>query len=160
MSPPLPNSGFPCGSTGKESSCNAGDLGSIPGLGRSPGEGKGYPLQYSSLENFIDCLVHGVTKSWTWLSNFHFQSPIKFINECHLFAVIYMCLVLNLRGHYWTLIWTLRFFATDMNLCIWDKLSMPGCITILWLIQSFENKPVSPRAHAHNIHQIDKMICI
>ena len=44
-------SGFPCGSDGKESTCNAGDLGSTPGLGRSPGEGKGYPLQYSGLEN-------------------------------------------------------------------------------------------------------------
>ena len=43
--------GFPCGSAGKESACNGGDLGSIPGLGRSPGEGKGYPLQYSDLEN-------------------------------------------------------------------------------------------------------------
>jgi len=43
--------GFPCGSAGKESACKAGDLGSIPGLGRSPGEGKGYPLQYSGLEN-------------------------------------------------------------------------------------------------------------
>jgi len=43
--------GFPCGSAGKESACNAGDLGSIPGLGRSPGEGKGYPLQFSGLEN-------------------------------------------------------------------------------------------------------------
>ena len=43
-------SGFPCGSADKESTCNAGDLGSIPGLGRSPGEGKGYPLQYSGLE--------------------------------------------------------------------------------------------------------------
>ena len=43
--------GFPGGSDGKESSCNAEDLGSIPGLGRSPGEGKGYPLQYSGLEN-------------------------------------------------------------------------------------------------------------
>jgi len=57
--------GFPCGSAGKESSCNMGDLGSIPGLGRSPGEGKGYPLQYSGLENSMDCTVHGVTKSWT-----------------------------------------------------------------------------------------------
>ena len=45
--------GFPCGSVGKESTCNVGDLGSIPGLGRSPGEGKGYPLQYSGLENSI-----------------------------------------------------------------------------------------------------------
>ena len=57
--------GFPCGSAGKESACNAGDLGSIPGLGRSPGEGKGYPLQYSGLENSMDYIVHGVAKSWT-----------------------------------------------------------------------------------------------
>ena len=49
-----------CGSAGKESAHNAGDQGSIPGLGRSPGEGKDYPLQYSSLENSIDCIVHGV----------------------------------------------------------------------------------------------------
>jgi len=55
----------------KESACNAGDLGSIPGLGKSPGEGKGYPLQYSGLENSMDCIVHGVAKSWTWLSHFH-----------------------------------------------------------------------------------------
>ena len=48
--------GFPCGSAGKESSCNAGDLGLIPGLGRSPGEEKGYPLQYSGLENFMDSI--------------------------------------------------------------------------------------------------------
>ena len=47
--------GFPCGSAGKESDCNAGDLGSKPGLGRSPGEGKGYPLQYSGLENSMVC---------------------------------------------------------------------------------------------------------
>ena len=56
--------GVPCGSAGKESSCNAGDLGAIPGLGRSPGEGKGYPLQYSGLENSMDCIIHGFTKSW------------------------------------------------------------------------------------------------
>ena len=67
--------GFPCGSAGKESTCNAGDLGSIPGLGRSPGKGKGYPLQYSGLENSTDCIVQGVTTSWTRLSNFHFTSP-------------------------------------------------------------------------------------
>ena len=65
---------FPCGSAGKESTCNVGDLGSIPGLGRSPGEGKGYPLQYCGLENSMDCIVHGVTKSQTWLSDFHFTS--------------------------------------------------------------------------------------
>ena len=54
--------GFPGDSAGKESTCNAGDLGSIPGLGRSPGEGKGYPLQYCGLENSMDCIVHGVAK--------------------------------------------------------------------------------------------------
>ena len=57
--------GFPCGSTGKESACNAGGLGSIPRLGRSPGEGKGYPLLYSGLENSMDSIVYGVAKSQT-----------------------------------------------------------------------------------------------
>ena len=56
---------FPCGSVGKESTYYAGDLGLIPGLGRSPGERKGYPLQYSDLENSMDYIVHGVTKSRT-----------------------------------------------------------------------------------------------
>ena len=65
--------GFPCGSTGKESTCSVGDLGSIPGLGRSPGEGKGYQLQYSGLENSTDCIVHGFAKSQTRLSNLHFH---------------------------------------------------------------------------------------
>ena len=65
--------GFPCGLAGKESTCNVGDLGSIPGLGRSPGEGKCYPLQYSGLENSMDCIVHGVAMSWARLSDFHFH---------------------------------------------------------------------------------------
>ena len=85
--------GFPCGSAGKESACNAGYLGLIPGLGRSLGEGlgrslgeglgrslgegKGYPLQYSGLENSMDYIVHGVTKSWTRLNDFHFTSRNK-----------------------------------------------------------------------------------
>ena len=64
---------FPCGSAGKESTCSVGDLGLIPELGRSPGEGKGYPPQYSGLENSMDCIVYGVTKSWTGLSDFHFD---------------------------------------------------------------------------------------
>ena len=64
--------GFPCGSAGKESVCNVGDLGSIPGLGRSPGEGKGYPLQYSGLENSMDCIVHGVAR--VGLNYFHFHT--------------------------------------------------------------------------------------
>ena len=64
------SSGFPCGSAGEESACNAGDLDSIPELGRSLGEGKGYPLQYSGLENSMD-YTRGVTKSQTRLSDFH-----------------------------------------------------------------------------------------
>ena len=60
--------GFACQgkkSAGKESTCNAGDLGLIPGLGGSPGERKGYLLQYPSLENSMDYIVHGVAQSWT-----------------------------------------------------------------------------------------------
>ena len=55
----------PGGSDGKESTCSAGDLGLIPGLGRTLGEGNGYPLQYSGLENSMDCIVHGVAMSQT-----------------------------------------------------------------------------------------------
>ena len=68
--------GVPDSSVGKESTCNAGDPGSIPGLGRSSGEGKGYPLQYSGLENSMDCIVHGVTKSGTPLSDFHLLTSL------------------------------------------------------------------------------------
>ena len=71
LSPP-PGMGFPGSSAVKVSACNTGDPGSIPGLGRSPGEGNGNPLQYSCLENPMDggawwAIVHGVTKRWTWL---------------------------------------------------------------------------------------------
>ena len=69
--------GLPCGLAVKESACNVGDLGSISGLGRSSGEEKGYPLQYSGLENSVDCTVLGVAKSGTLLSNFHFLQKKK-----------------------------------------------------------------------------------
>ena len=70
--------GFPGSSAGKESACSAGELGLIPGLRRSPGEGSGYPLQYSGLENSMDrgawwATVHGVAKSWTGLSDLLFH---------------------------------------------------------------------------------------
>ena len=68
--------GFPCGSAGKESSCNVGGLGLTPGLGRSPGEGKDYPLHCCGLENPMDCRVHGIKKSQDTterLSLFHFH---------------------------------------------------------------------------------------
>ena len=91
-------SGFPGGSAGKESASNVGDLGSISGLGRSPEERNGYPFQYSGLENYMDCIVHGVSKSQTPWSHFHFhlasflwKSPWaliicpqwSFSSECH-----------------------------------------------------------------------------
>ena len=69
--------GLSCGSAGKESACNVGNLGSIPRLGRYPGEGKGYPLQYSGLENSMGCIVHGVAKSRMRLNNFHFHCDRK-----------------------------------------------------------------------------------
>ena len=81
--------GFSCGSDSKESPCNAGDLGSIPGLGRSPEEGNGNPLQYFCLKNSMDrgvwlATVHGVMKKGTWLSDLHFHCawsnyPVKAI---------------------------------------------------------------------------------
>ena len=64
------------------SAYNVGDPGSIPGLGRSSGEGKGYPLQYSGLESSMDCIVHRVAKSWTRLSDFHFQIFVG--TQCNL----------------------------------------------------------------------------
>ena len=83
MSLSFPN-GFPDDSVSKESACNAGDMedvGSIPGLGRSSGEGKSYPLQYSGLENSTECIVHGVAKIRTRQSDFHFHfsSPAELI---------------------------------------------------------------------------------
>ena len=73
--------GFPGGSVGKESTWNVGDLGSIPGLGRWPGEGNSYPLQYSGLEKSMDFIVHGATKSQTWLSDFHTHTSVFFHSE-------------------------------------------------------------------------------
>ena len=78
--------GFPGGSDGKQSACNAGDLGSIPRWGRSPGEGNGYPLQYSCLENSMDrgawwAIVHGVAKSWTRLNECHFHFHLNILSK-------------------------------------------------------------------------------
>ena len=85
---------FPCGSAGKESTCNVGDLGSIPGLGRFPGEGKGCPLQYSGgfhgLENSMDCTVHGVTKSDT---TFHLSYPSYKPHSVMIFFFMTICVL-------------------------------------------------------------------
>ena len=91
------------GSAGKESPCNAEDLGSIPGLGRSPGKGKGYPLQYSGLENS----VHGVIKSRTQLSDFHFHFTTNFV-----------AFLWELWCHYKVL----RKVLVFPTFCLWDSL--------------------------------------
>ena len=73
--------GFPCGSASKESTCNVGALSSIPGLRRSPGEGKGYPLQYSGLENSTDCIVHGVARvrhNWATFTSLEHSLALPF----------------------------------------------------------------------------------
>ena len=64
---------FPDSSVSEKSTCNAGYPGSITGLGRFPRERKGYPLQYSGLDNSMDCISHGVAKNWTQLTDFHFH---------------------------------------------------------------------------------------
>ena len=73
--------GLPGGSAGKEYACNAGDLGWIPGLTRSPGEGKGYPSQYSSLGNSMGCIVRGAAESQTRPSNFHFTQMVPVVKN-------------------------------------------------------------------------------
>ena len=73
--------GFLCDSAGKESAYSMRDPGSIPGLRRSPGEGKGYPFQYSGLENSMDHIVHGVTKNWTMTELLSLSGPSKVESE-------------------------------------------------------------------------------
>ena len=85
----------PCGSAGKESACNAGDLGSIPGLGRSPEEGKGNPLQYSGLENSMDrgawqATVHVVTKSQIRLSDCPFKAKLGCVPSSPMLIIIFI----------------------------------------------------------------------
>ena len=93
--------GFPCDSAGTESACNVGDLGLIPGLKRSPGEGKGYPLQYSSLGNSMHCVVHEVTKSWPQLSDFHFHFPerMKQLGRSRSDTQMWMCLAVKVKSN-------------------------------------------------------------
>ena len=97
--------GFPSGSVGKESTCIAGDLGAIPGLGRSPGKGNSYPLQCSGLENSMDCIVHGVAESQTWLSDFHLgkaasPEPVAAF-VCFLMFFFFGCILSLTRDQTW-----------------------------------------------------------
>ena len=78
-------------SAGRESACNEGDLGLIPGLERSHEEGNSFQLQYSGPENSMECIVHGVTKSWTWLSDFHFSLWKPEVYFLHMW--FYLCFI-------------------------------------------------------------------
>ena len=102
--------GFPGGSAGKESTYNVGELGSIPGLGRSLVERTSCPLQYSGLENSMDCIIHGITKSWTRLSDFHFSQAtnsdwqnIEFVHKLETVSpkVVNCCLENPMDGGAW-----------------------------------------------------------
>ena len=130
-------SGLPGGSAGKESTCK-----SLVWLGRSPGEGKGYPPQYSGLENSMDCIVQGVAKSWTRLSNFHSLLTIWATREAQVqttFVHTRVC-------------WTLSLFiaatlseATN-QLSSWGLWSFP-----LWSLYSYSYLPESHFLHGHQV---------
>ena len=106
--------GFPCDSAGKDSDRNVGDLGLIPGLGISSGEGKGYSLQYSGLENSMNCIVHGVAESRTPLSDFHFRKPqpVTSIDPCVAQVVI-------TTSSYWFFISSCCIFSLLTFLKLW-----------------------------------------
>ena len=107
---------YPDSSVGKESACSAGDPGMIPDSGRSPEEGIGYPLQYSGLENSMDCIVHGVAKSPTRLSDFHFT--------IHVIPLKYRLLASTLeKESMWSSTRILNFVSVN---CLTDtKLNLP-----------------------------------
>ena len=87
---------FPCGLAGKESACNAKDPNSIPELGRSPGEGKGYLSKYSGLENSMDCIVHRVTKGWTHLGDFHYTTRCRSMARSAVHPSLLLSTILSL----------------------------------------------------------------
>ena len=121
--------GFHDGSDGKESACNAGDLGSIPGLGRPPGEGNGYPLHYSGLENFMDCIVHGVAKSWSWLSDslLRMGESGKWVAEL-------------LELEYYREIWKQEAVFRVRCLKLWWWRKLPSLTRLPWLCQGNERR--------------------
>ena len=107
----------------KESACNVGDLGSIPGLGRSPGQGKGYPLQYSGLENSMDCILYGVAKSRTWLSDFHFH-----YDSCNTINIYKISIIINLFHSSENIFWNVH----DIDFPDWN-ISIVKEKPIAWL---------------------------
>ena len=114
---------FPGGASGKESACNTGDAGSIPGSGRSPEGGHGNPLQYSCLENPMDrgawwTIVHGVTKSWTllkWLSMMHtlFSEMFNVADLIHFYFIVYFIKIRTFS--YSTTVWWLKIRKLNVD---------------------------------------------
>ena len=108
--------GFPCGSAGKESACNAGNLGSLPGLWRSPGEGKGHPLQYSGLENSTDCILHGVqTVGHDWVSFTHSLWTPQPLFLCLSKSSVYSDPCLYLADSYF------KWSCLSPGISVWDR---------------------------------------
>ena len=126
--------GFPGGSDGKESACNAGDLGSSPGSGKSPGEGNGYPLQYVCLGNPMDrgtwwATVYGAAKSWIQLSDYHYRflscishqfSSVQSLSHVWLFATLWTAAAIALN----------KLFSADV---LWFPIQNTGVVTVLVL---------------------------
>ena len=138
--------GFPGGSAGKESSCNAGDLGSIPGLGRSPGEGNGHPLLYSGLENPMDCVSMG-SHSWTWLSDFHTHTNMTsvlwdhFLDEFSpVFAICTLCIECKLPWHC-CLTFCICISPPRLNIIL---MKCSGLVLYLFSLQNVLNKCLRP----------------
>ena len=124
--------GFPCGSAGKESAHNVGELGSIPGLGRSPEEGNSYPLQLSGLENSMGCIVHVVAASQTRLSDFHFHY-IEYIKISTLLGFTFFTFHDNVQLSEQ---WPLEF----VTLTLYSITCHSGCVlsrfTHIWLFET------------------------
>ena len=109
--------GFPGGSDSKESACSAGDLGLIRGLGRSPGEGNGYPLQNSCLENSMDrwswqAIVHGVAKSQTWLGDYLLLQMVR--------SWLYHCLTQIVVLSSWKFLYCHSLFPSALSRYSWQ----------------------------------------
>ena len=118
--------GFPCGSAGKESTCSVGDLGSIPGLGRSPGEGKGYPIPYSGLENPKDCIVHWLQRvGHDWATFTFTRGPKLSQNKKKKFYFR-----VEIRK---ILLFNIYLFETIVFLLLWNSCSC-SIFSSLWLL--------------------------
>ena len=146
---------------GKESTSNAGNPGSIPGSGRYPGEGLGYPLQYSDLENSMDYTVHGVENSWTQLSNFHFFYYVLLIFRVHVNvwqkttklckAIILQLKKINLKNSSVQSLSCVRLFVTPRTVAHQASLSITNSQS-LFKLMSIES--VMPSNHLILCHPL------